>query len=192
MWCETETVNPAATPPATKDESAFLACILVNKAFSPLIPGTRSSRGNDKAIRRHEACSCPSVWASGTSYSGAKQLPSAVWQQRKEPHPAERSPDSCSCIYLSTNGAILLKKVCLWFYHLHIWWGSKQRLLFSGYNTSGQAHNHLSVKAILQQCNFHPQITESTPNRERWSGDKSFSKRREIYRKVLVKKGSGW
>lgn len=59
-------MNPSATPPSTKDESAFLACILANKASSPLIPGKRSSRGNHNAIRglqagRAKYCSCPSV-----------------------------------------------------------------------------------------------------------------------------------
>lgn len=122
--------NPSATPPSTKDESAFLAGILANKAFSALIPGTRSGRGNHGAIRglragRARDCSCPSVGANGTSYSGEKELPNAALQLCKEPKPAEnRSPDSCSCIYLSTNGAILARKVC----HLQIWWGSKSTI----------------------------------------------------------------
>lgn len=129
-------LNPSATPPSTKDESAFLACILANKAFSPLIPETGSSRGNRNAIHglqagRAKACSCPSVWVSGTSYSEEKELPSAAWQLCKGPNPAEnRSPDSCSCIYLSANGAILPKKVCLWCYRLHICWGSKSTITF--------------------------------------------------------------
>lgn len=84
-------LNPSATPPSTKDESAFLACILANKAFSPLIPGTRSSRRNHNTIRglqagRAKACSCPSVCATGTSFSGEEQLPSAAQQRCIEPN----------------------------------------------------------------------------------------------------------
>lgn len=124
-------LNPSATPPSTKDESAFLARILANKAFSPLIPGTRSSRRNHNAIRglqagRAKACSCPSVCATGTSFSGgggtSKCSPATLLRAKlTNPNPTgNRSPDSCSCIYLSTNGAILPTKVCLWFYRLHI------------------------------------------------------------------------
>lgn len=144
-------LNPSATPPSTKDESAFLACIPANKAFSPLIPGTRSSRGNHNAIRglqagQAKACSCPSAWANGTSYSGEKKLPSAAWQLCKEPNLAEnRSPDSCSFIYLSTNGAILPKKVCLWSYRLHIWLGSKSTITFLW-------QQHLRTSPQSSQC----------------------------------------
>lgn len=124
-------LNPSATPPSTKDESAFLACILANKAFSPLIPGTRSSRGNHNAIRGPqaswaEAGNCPSVRTNGTSYHREKGLPNSDWHHCHEPNPAEnRSSDSCSCIYLNTNGAISPKSIRLGFYHLNIWWGSK-------------------------------------------------------------------
>lgn len=88
-----ESLNPSATPPSTKDESAFLARILANKAFSPLIPGTRSSRGNGNAIRgpqagQAKAGSRPSVWASATSYLREQEL-------CKEPDQAEnRRSDS--------------------------------------------------------------------------------------------------
>lgn len=124
-------LNPSATPPSTKDESAFLACILANKAFSPLIPGTRSSRGNHNAIRGPQASwakagNCPSVGTNGTSYHREKGLPNSDWHHCHEPNPAEnRSSDSCSCIYLNTNGAISPKSIRLGFYHLNIWWGSK-------------------------------------------------------------------
>lgn len=127
---------PLPHHPQQKDKSAFLAWILENKAVSPLIPETRSSRGNHNATRglqtgRAKAGSCPSVWANGTSYSEEKELPRAVWKCCKEPIPTgNRSPDSCSSLCLSTNGVILPKKVCLWVCRVQIWWGSKSTITF--------------------------------------------------------------
>lgn len=169
-------LNPSATPPSTKDESAFLAGILVNKAFSPLIPGTRSSRGNHNAIR-------------GPQASWAKELVTALLSGQTEQAIIGRryfqiqtgniamSPTQQTTEVLTDAHAFTWtqmeqshQRTSIWAFTIWIYGGVQSRLgpLFQQHLRNRlESSQHHGIKALFQSCNIHPQITQPTQNHDR-------------------------